>query len=684
MPLTVPNLDDRHFQDLVDEAKRRIPRYCPTWTDHNVSDPGVTLIELFAWMTEQYIYRLNQVPDRNFVTFLNLIGARLAPSQPAKGDVTFTLSAAPAPDRRAIIPMWTEVATERTETEEAVVFTTDTDAEGLLPALRWIMNTVDEEDYADHSDALKDEAPFDVWANPPQAAHALYLGFEQDLSAHTLVLQVQCDEVGIGINPDRPPWQWQVWRGNEFKWEDIRVGSDTTAGLNQNGQVQLFLPYRCQPTRVQLREARTWLRCSPAAKLAPGEAPYARSPRLRRLSAYTIGITVPVTHALPIGPAALGISNGQPAQKFSLQHQNILNPEGPDEVVQVSTEQGDWETWRFVRDFGDSTPESKHCTLDPITGEIEFGPAIRQRDGTEPQFGAIPPRGQTIRMQHYRIGGGVRGNVAEGRVKVLKTTLPYVAAVINRAPIAGGLEAQSLQDAKLRAPALLRTRYRAVTAEDYEYLAQQVEGIGRVRCLQPRPDDPQAPAPGTVTLLVIPSMPPLTGAELERHIDRHEAITQEEHRLAVEAELQAALKLAPATGMRLRDYLDERRLLTTRVEVQEPQYIWVTVQTRIRTLPKAEPERVRRDVKVALYRFLHPYLGGPNGTGWQFGAPLTIDKVYALIQSVPGVEYATELNLYPINMADVNGQRLGKNEQVIPVPANSVIVSYYHNVYLAR
>ena len=77
MSLPVPNLDDRHFQDLVDEAKRRIPRYSPQWTDHNVSDPGITLVELFAWLTEQYLFRLNQVPDKNFITFLDLIGVRL-------------------------------------------------------------------------------------------------------------------------------------------------------------------------------------------------------------------------------------------------------------------------------------------------------------------------------------------------------------------------------------------------------------------------------------------------------------------------------------------------------------------------------------------------------------------------------------------------------------------------------
>ena len=74
MALPAPNLDDRRFQDLVDDAKRLIARSCPEWTDHNVSDPGVTLIELFAHMTDQLIYRLNRVPDRQYVTFLDLIG----------------------------------------------------------------------------------------------------------------------------------------------------------------------------------------------------------------------------------------------------------------------------------------------------------------------------------------------------------------------------------------------------------------------------------------------------------------------------------------------------------------------------------------------------------------------------------------------------------------------------------
>src|ERR671932_724841 len=77
MPLPTPNLDDRRFQDIVDEAKSLIPLYCPEWTDHNVSDPGVALIELFAWMTDMLLYRVNQTPDKMYVKFLELIGVTL-------------------------------------------------------------------------------------------------------------------------------------------------------------------------------------------------------------------------------------------------------------------------------------------------------------------------------------------------------------------------------------------------------------------------------------------------------------------------------------------------------------------------------------------------------------------------------------------------------------------------------
>src|SRR3954453_6498874 len=109
MPLPSPELDDRKFQDIVDEAKRLIPKYCPEWTNHNVSDPGVALIELFAWMSEMIIYRLNQTPDKLYTQFLNLLGVRPFASQAATVDLTFWLSA--VTEVPVLVPAGTEVGT---------------------------------------------------------------------------------------------------------------------------------------------------------------------------------------------------------------------------------------------------------------------------------------------------------------------------------------------------------------------------------------------------------------------------------------------------------------------------------------------------------------------------------------------------------------------------------------------
>src|SRR5688572_30478809 len=86
-----PKLDDRTYNDLVAEALRLIPRYCPEWTDHNPSDPGITILELSAWMTEILLYRLNRVPEKNYVAFLNMLGITMRPAQPARALISFKL-----------------------------------------------------------------------------------------------------------------------------------------------------------------------------------------------------------------------------------------------------------------------------------------------------------------------------------------------------------------------------------------------------------------------------------------------------------------------------------------------------------------------------------------------------------------------------------------------------------------
>ena len=91
MPIRPPNLDDRRYKDILAEARALIPQYCPEWTNLGDADPGMTLVQLFAWMTELTIYRLNRVPDKTYIHFLNFIGEERRRAQPSVVPVTFSV-----------------------------------------------------------------------------------------------------------------------------------------------------------------------------------------------------------------------------------------------------------------------------------------------------------------------------------------------------------------------------------------------------------------------------------------------------------------------------------------------------------------------------------------------------------------------------------------------------------------
>ena len=142
MPLPTVHLDDRRFDDIMAQARQLIPQYCPEWTDHNTSDPGIALLEVFAWMTDLMLFRVNQVPEKMFIKFLDMIGMQLDPPRAAVAPVTFYLAAAPS--EPLTINAATEVATIRTEVTEAIVFSTESDLtiypprlKAPLPATRW-------------------------------------------------------------------------------------------------------------------------------------------------------------------------------------------------------------------------------------------------------------------------------------------------------------------------------------------------------------------------------------------------------------------------------------------------------------------------------------------------------------------------------------------------------------------
>lgn len=122
MPIKPPNLDDRRYDDIVREARALIPQYCPEWTNVGDADPGITLVQLFAWMTEMIIYRLNRVPDKTYVHFLNFIGEERRDARPANVPLTFQLRGEAA--RAAEIPPFARSSTRQTEGKDAIHFLT--------------------------------------------------------------------------------------------------------------------------------------------------------------------------------------------------------------------------------------------------------------------------------------------------------------------------------------------------------------------------------------------------------------------------------------------------------------------------------------------------------------------------------------------------------------------------------
>ena len=676
MTLEKPKLDDRQFQDLVDEAKKRIPHYCKEWTDHNVSDPGVTLIELFAWMTDILLYRINQVPDLHYIKFMEMLGITLRGPVPARVPVSFWLSAPLALSTAGssttgtqstpmMIPAGTEVASTQTETERPIVFTTDVDFTVHLPVLSMISSRV----LGDGGQRLFKEQNlrrleagfegFDVFAALPNVDDALYFGFENDLSQHILGFEMDLDPAGgAGIDPSLPPTIWEASTGKaEVRWETCEVDVDTTKGMNATGRVRIHLPTmgKYETAGKSLYWVRVRVKEITGEEQKQGMRPYRVSPRLRRVSLATWGGTVPATHAQKITREHLGSSDGTPGQSYTLKNFPVLERQAGETLV-VQVEGKTPLAWKEVTDFASSDASEPHYTLDSVTGELRLGPAVRQQDGTIKLYGAVPPRGSNLIFERYRYGGGQEGNVQKGILNTLKTAIPYIARVTNRQPAWGGLDAESLESAMMRAPALLRAGGRAVTEADFEFLARQALPalIGRVKCLQPRPSDAGRVVPGQVYVLVIP-----------RVRDPQGFLTPE------------ALTLREEDVAALTTYLDERRLLTTRLDIRPPAYQWVACKVKLRAAPGVERSQVDAEVLMRLYHYLNPLTGGPDGNGWPFGRSLFVSDVYQCLQGIPNVQFVRGVEMFD---AKAGGEAQGTPVESLEVVAHGVITSGKHSV----
>ncbi|WP_035845060.1 putative baseplate assembly protein [Kitasatospora azatica] len=678
-----PNLDDRTWQDLVDELRALIPTYAPAWTDQNPSDLGTTLLELFAWLVEGTIYRLNRVPEKNYLAFLNLLGVTRAPATPAASQLTFTSGAGPV-----LVPTGTQAHSQADDGRRPVVFETDEDVTVLPVNLR---SAVLVGPYPAGAGSARYTDLTATLVGPPAEKHLLELapgqsaelclGFDQPTTAE---LQLKLRLYLPVRDPAAVTAAWVYSQGGvePENWPAVSLLGDATSGLTRDGGVRFTVPSDWaaqQPSPKPGGAGGTgWTTVTPQDPGAPvTDARAWVAVRLTNTSASATAVgfdrvlfnSASAHSALSIRvPEELGTSTGAPFQTFALQHRPLyrrpdLTAPYADLALEVGTgSPTSWQPWTQA----DTLPPGpgQVYRLDPVTGEISFGDYDPQSTRGN---GAVPPAGARIRAARYRyVDAGAGGNVAPGRITGVGTTpagaLPAgITAVTNLGSGFDGTDEEPIEDTLRRAPESLKIRDRAVTADDYEYLAVEASAdVKTSRCLTPRlqsaigptPPGGSAPAwnvgdpwafggidrsPGSVNVVIVPDQ----GASVPRPTPTREVLDA------------------------VRGHLDQRRDVTCALTVLEPRYLPIIAEVDLVIWQHAinagaDPDAIVADTRARVVAFLHPTRGGPDGTGWQVGqAVYTSDLFQAVMPSqdlgyIAGLTVKADIPLYhfpPLNPA---------------------------------
>jgi predicted phage baseplate assembly protein len=584
------SLDDLTFEDLRLMALRRIPAASGgRWTHHAPVDPGVTLLELFAFLLEQQLFVLDQVPDALTHAILALLGE--APRGTGVASTVVGLKPRTLASARTL-PAGTEIRPAAAAVP-GLIFST-VGATRLLPVdgQEVFADGVAVTDRLERGEAVpvmaRDNAPGSLAAEV-RLREAIAAGDVGRSVGLAVVLE------GSGVAPE---WHadaaeapapgplslaWSV-PGASGLLDDWHDG---TGGLRRSGLVTFALPAgTAGADRLRLTLATDAVRHAqpPRIKALALGAAVARHSRSVEIADHDTG---DAAHDRLRADLLAALARLLPISGQMLDLPSDLSPVIEDALsLRLADAGGAFHDWVRVPDLGPAAPEDRAFTFDRSLGRLAFG------DG---YAGRVPAPATNLALS-ARLGGGPNGNHAAG---VSWRTRDHAAGsfeLASLAPAEGGAEPETLALARARVAGALAARHRAVTAEDFVELAENAPVIGPHRAHVIAGHDPAFPClhiADTVTVFVVP---------------RTEATTP-----APRADDGAIAVIARR--------LDAARMLTTRVFVRRPAYRPVELAIEVATEVGA-PGPLGDSLRPILSEYLHPALGGPAGTGWPFGRPL--------------------------------------------------------------
>ena len=669
MPIPNPTIDDKPYQEIAEESKKKISIYSKSWTDHNVSDPGITFIELFAWLAENQIYSLNKIPIKNYIKFLMLLGHSplIKSVTPPKLDLTFNGSNLSDP---IIIKKGTFV--KSSDLINNIAFDTDEDLLVLPLQISKILVLTKRgyEDKTLQNTYINNGYFYPFTESPSSEISAFYIGLEKltnksidNLSGKVLSVSfyVYDDDLPLVGNHGSENLKvylsssviWEYLSSNDgvqlsssnLKWTPLELNEDSSRVLTTNGRISFQIPFKEVDYYSTLKLVSTtflarynrdnnnnnirnadnnkelfWIRC----RLK--ENHYEIPPRLKAVllntTSATFGRIVEEDNA----------GNGLPDQIIEINHPNrpVI------EIIELKTSDNSdnpEKIWKEVEDFDASTPDDLHYVCNLSKDRISFGNGIN---------GSIPRIADKIVVK-FRIGDVGQNSLVNPRMLFTVQSGQNIDA-INYFQSTRGADRESIFDSIARARKELKIPYKAVSSSDFEYITINTPGvrISRAKAFVSKEEE------NSVTVIVVPFSfddTPTASSGLLKTVCHH---------------------------------LDMHRLITTRLKVKGPEYVGISVLAKITIKKDSNSQTVKDAVCVSLANFINPISRNPQQNAWPFGRNVYKSEIYALMENIYGVDCIVELRLFgsgnPRNFENRDESILIKNYSLVYLKSCSINV----------
>lgn len=726
MALPLPNLDDKTFATLVEEAIKSIPRQTKQWTDHNRHDPGITFIELFAWLTEMQQYYLNQIRNEHYRKFLKLLDIRPKEAIAASADVTFSLPSGAT--ESVLVPPGTKLSTANPmfETAQSLL---------VVPVSLTKVLSSSSAGVQDNTEANRTEGLFfAAFGTDAEESSRLYLGFDQPFpTGKRLSITFNLSEeypVARGSHGDEPatviPSAYLLWEYYAQSWVPLTVQEDETLMLSQSGRLFFTAPHDMQMRTIHpFPEELYWLRATVQ------QEGYELPPRLDTI----LLNTVPAVQRDTLSTVLTFSSDGQPVQ--IIEEASYLALTGQS-ILQVRQEDGRWKDWeqytltpeeaigRVTITFAAEIPpvEAENVRListlppfaprrllgrsnglphqtffleqTPVIGEslmlqvvetvsVGAGKEIRWRDWIrvddfdasrpgDPHYLLNPETGEV------RFGDGVYGDIPVVPDDEQSKNIRVIAYQVGGGE-SGNVQADTITqfvEPLSGLSALTFTNRRPASGgaapETLEAAQARVRRDLKARYRAVTSADFELLTLATPGLRVARARAiPLFALELSGYPDVQAPATV----TVVVVPYSLSPRPTPSQGFlqTVCRHLDKHRLITTKLHIIGPDYVQVAVQATVRLQAGFQSTSVQPRIIEALNAFLHPLDGGPEGTGWPFGRTVYKSEVYQHMENVEGVDCVTNLVL------TASGVGISRDtEGNIAIPPQSLVYAGTHQL----